>query len=183
VIRIVFLFWFALAATAFAFEPPAKALPATGSVETAFSPGGAADRLIIEVIGQAKHEVLVQAYTFTHRNIASALIRAHRRGVDVQVIADAQQAATVPNTMVASLADAGIAVFLDAAHDAAHNKVIVIDPGTSDAALITGSYNFTYAAQTRNAENVLLIRGNLQLAARYADNWRRHREHSSAFPG
>lgn len=50
----------------------------------------------------------------------------------------------------------------------AHNKVLVID----DATIITGSFNFTRAAQERNAENVLVIHGDREIARRYAENWR-----------
>jgi phosphatidylserine/phosphatidylglycerophosphate/cardiolipin synthase-like enzyme len=53
-----------------------------------------------------------------------------------------------------------VPVWIDAEHAAAHNKVMVIDNGTADAAVITGSFNFTQAAQHRNAENLLILRGN-----------------------
>jgi phosphatidylserine/phosphatidylglycerophosphate/cardiolipin synthase-like enzyme len=178
---LVVLLAFGLAASASALQPAPPQLPATGTIEAAFTPGDEADRLIIEAIGRAKRQVLVQAYTFTHRRIASALIRAHRRGVDVEVIADAQQANLVPSSVIPSLAEAGVPVLLDAGHDAAHNKVMVIDPGTPDVEVITGSFNFTHAAQTMNAENVLLIRANTGLADRYTENWWRHREHSTPY--
>jgi len=167
----------ALAGAALALEPQG----AGPGVEAAFTPGDAADRKITDAIGRARQEVRVQAFLFTHRGLASALIRARRRGVDVQVIADAQQAAAVPNSVLPSLAAAGVPVFLDAAHDSAHNKVMVIDAGTSDALVITGSFNFTHSAQTRNAENVLFLRGNRALAQAYRDNWMRHREHATPF--
>jgi phosphatidylserine/phosphatidylglycerophosphate/cardiolipin synthase-like enzyme len=41
----------------------------------------------------------------------------------------------------------------DAAVSIAHNKVMVIDDNT----VITGSFNFTAAAQRSNAENLLVI--------------------------
>lgn len=166
-----------LAGSAAAQEP--AALPAAGTLQAAFTPGDAADRMIIEAIGRARREVLVQAYTFTHRKIASALIRARQRGVEVRVVADAQQAANVPNSILPALAKGGVEVFLDSAHEAAHNKVMVIDAAGPDAAVITGSYNFTYSAQSRNAENLLLIRGNPALAGAYRDDWLRHREHAT----
>jgi phosphatidylserine/phosphatidylglycerophosphate/cardiolipin synthase-like enzyme len=58
---------------------------------------------------------------------------------------------------------------------ASHNKVIVIDDGT----VITGSYNFTHAAQSKNAENVVVLTGNHALAARFTANFERHRRESS----
>jgi phosphatidylserine/phosphatidylglycerophosphate/cardiolipin synthase-like enzyme len=59
-------------------------------------------------------------------------------------------------------------------YQSAHNKVMVIDAGTDDAAVVTGSYNWTYAAQYKNAENVLILRGNAGIVNAYAANWRRH---------
>ena len=52
----------------------------------------------------------------------------------------------------------------------AHNKVIVIDAATNEVVVITGSYNFTWSAQHKNAENILIVRRNPELAARYAAN-------------
>jgi phosphatidylserine/phosphatidylglycerophosphate/cardiolipin synthase-like enzyme len=166
-----------VAGGAAAQEP--SVVPATGTLQAAFTPGDPADRMIIEAIGNARREVLVQAYTFTQRKIASALIRARQRGVTVRVVADAQQAANVPGSVLSALAKGGVEVFLDAAHEAAHNKVMVIDATGPDAAVITGSYNFTYSAQSRNAENLLLIRGNQALARAYREDWLRHREHAT----
>jgi phosphatidylserine/phosphatidylglycerophosphate/cardiolipin synthase-like enzyme len=109
------------------------------------------------------------------------LIEARARGVDVQLIADAEQTGLIENTVVPELAAAGVPVFLDEEHVAAHNKVMVIDEGHSWAVVITGSYNFTFAAQFRNAENLLLLRGGPRIIRAYADNWRRHRAHSRPY--
>jgi len=57
----------------------------------------------------------------------------------------------------------------------AHNKIMIIDAGTKDVVIVTGSYNFTRSAQRINSENLVLIRGNLALARRFRQNWERHR--------
>ncbi len=69
-------------------------------------------------------------------------------------------------------------VWLDGQHAAAHNKTLVIDAGQEGATVITGSFNFSHSAQYRNAENLLILRGNSALAEQYADDWRRHRAHA-----
>ncbi len=43
--------------------------------------------------------------------------------------------------------------------------------------VITGSFNFTKAAEESNAENLLVIQ-DADLAAKYAKNWQEHLEHS-----
>jgi len=155
--------------------------PGIGTIEYAFTPGDDAARLIVRAIDGARFQILVQAFSFTHIEIARALIRAERRGVDVKVIADAEQIDLIDHNVIPQLVEAGIPVFTDAEHAAAHNKVMVIDAGTKAPALITGSFNFTHAAQFRNAENVLVFRGNHELTRAYLDNWMRHLRHSTRF--
>jgi len=156
---------------------------ATGSIEAAFTPGDRIDNLIIATIASAKHEVLVNAYSFTQRRIAGALVAARKRGVAVQVIADSQQAAALPQNVLAELAKGGVAVWLDANYQAAHNKVVIVDADSAGATTITGSYNFTVAAQWHNAENVLILRDNRDVARAYRDNWLRLKAHATPWPG
>jgi phosphatidylserine/phosphatidylglycerophosphate/cardiolipin synthase-like enzyme len=72
--------------------------------------------------------------------------------------------------------NAGIPTYIDAKHAIAHNKVMIIDQMT----VITGSFNFTKAAEVNNAENLLVIRSK-ELAKIYLDNWRKHEEHSEKY--
>jgi phosphatidylserine/phosphatidylglycerophosphate/cardiolipin synthase-like enzyme len=118
--------------------------------------------------------IRVLAYAFTSERIADALIAAHRRGVDVQVIVDKSQR-HAKGSRVHAVTAAGVPIFVDSAHASQHNKVIIIDT----AAIITGSFNFSQSAETRNAEN-LLIADDAPLARAYADEWTRHREHATA---
>ncbi len=69
----------------------------------------------------------------------------------------------------------GIAL-IDSKHAIAHNKVMVIDGKT----LITGSFNFTKAAEEKNAE-ILLILDNAELVNVYMDNWEKHKKHSEEY--
>jgi phosphatidylserine/phosphatidylglycerophosphate/cardiolipin synthase-like enzyme len=151
----------------------------SGTVEIAFTPGGPADRLAIGAIREARREILVQAFSFTHRDIADALIEAHKRGVTVKVIADAEQAVKIRTSVIDRLARGGVPVWLDGEHDAAHNKVMIVDAAT----VVTGSYNFTHAAQYRNAENLMVLRGNPELARAFHGNWQRHLEHARPHAG
>lgn len=156
-------------------------LPAAGSVEVAFTPGENAAGMIIGTIDQAKKQVLVQAFSFTHEGIAKSLIAAHKRGVEVKVIADREQTERIQGGKVTMMAKAGVPVWLDGEHQSAHNKVIMIDAGSPTATLVTGSFNFTNAAQYKNAENVLLLRGNEKLVKLYSDNWHVHLVHAKVY--
>ncbi len=50
------------------------------------------------------------------------------------------------------------------------------------AVVLTGSFNFTKAAETQNAENLLVIRSP-ELARQYANNWEAHAAHSEPYAG
>ncbi|MEO8626670.1 MAG: phospholipase D family protein, partial [Betaproteobacteria bacterium] len=164
---------------AYAFDPH----PAVEQVGVAvvFTPGDEAAQLIIESLNAAHERILIQVFSFTNRDIARALISAQRRGVDVEVISDAAESHRYAHGALALLVASGVPVYIDEEHASAHNKVMVIDEGTPNAAVLTGSYNFTYAAQTRNAENLLLLRGGAHTTQSFADNWRLHRAHSRAY--
>jgi phosphatidylserine/phosphatidylglycerophosphate/cardiolipin synthase-like enzyme len=151
-----------------------EALPARGTVQVAFTPWDNAEGMIVDGIRRARNQILVQAFSFTSRTLANALIAAKRRGVDVRVMADREQTFSGEASRIPYLIRAGIPVTLEVRYQSAHNKVMVIDAGTADAAVITGSYNWTYAAQSKNAENVLILRHNPDIANAYAANWRRH---------
>jgi phosphatidylserine/phosphatidylglycerophosphate/cardiolipin synthase-like enzyme len=169
--------WLAPGLPVQAFQGAPAILQAQGTVQAAFAPWDDVEGLIIGALADAHREILVQAYLLTSKNIVTALRQAHQRGVEVSVLLDARQAASLApaRKQKAALRDSGIAVWGETGYTNAHNKVIVIDAGSADATLITGSYNFTWSAQHKNAENILIVRGNLPLIARYAANWERHR--------
>jgi len=160
----------------------AAPLPAQGTIEVLFTPWDDAEGAVIRAVAGARQSIHVQAYLITSHPIAAALLAAAARGVVVQVLADREMAIKGTNSQLGLLATGGIAVWLETRYAAAHNKVIIIDAageGVAAAAsapvVITGSYNYTWSAQARNAENILLVRGNAALAKRYLDNWQRHR--------
>jgi phosphatidylserine/phosphatidylglycerophosphate/cardiolipin synthase-like enzyme len=55
---------------------------------------------------------------------------------------------------------------------------VIIDGETA----ITGSFNFTKAAEENNAENLLVIHDK-KLAERYIKNWQEHERHSEVYTG
>jgi phosphatidylserine/phosphatidylglycerophosphate/cardiolipin synthase-like enzyme len=159
-----------------AAESASPSMKMQDAVQAAFAPWDNVEDLLIEAIAGAQRQILVQAYLLTSKKIGNALIAAHRRGVDVRVLVDAEQLVKAGSMMATALAAAGIAVWIETKYQNAHNKVIVIDANSPNAAVITGSYNFTWTAQRKNAENILIIRRNPALTERYALNWERHRQ-------
>jgi phosphatidylserine/phosphatidylglycerophosphate/cardiolipin synthase-like enzyme len=131
----------------------------------------------VEALSRARETVLVQAYTFTSAPIAKALVEAHKRGVRVEAILDKNQRGQQYSS-ADFVAHAGIPTLIDAVHAIAHSKVMVID----GQVVITGSFNFTTAAERSNAENLLVIHDSA-LAVRYTENWEAHAAHSSRYLG
>ncbi|OAN44498.1 phospholipase D family protein [Magnetospirillum moscoviense] len=152
-------------------------MAADRQIDVCFNPGQDCTGKVVEAIGTARRTILVQAYSFTSPPIAQALVQAKKRGVDVRAVLDKSQR-TEKYSGADFLVNGGVPVQIDASHAIAHNKVMVLDGGT----VITGSFNFTKAAQERNAENLLVIH-DPELAAQYESNWRKHAGHSERYEG
>lgn len=142
-----------------------------------FSPRGGCAEAIVKEVDSARFEVLVMAYSFSCPDIANSLIAAAARGVRVTILLDRSNEAE-SYSQLSDLQRHKLEVLIDACHAIAHNKVIVIDHHT----IITGSFNFTRQAEHENAENLLILRHNRELAALYRTNFHSHREHCIA-PG
>jgi phosphatidylserine/phosphatidylglycerophosphate/cardiolipin synthase-like enzyme len=145
---------------------------------TCFTPGQDCMGMIVKAIDGAKAEILVQAYSFSAKPLISALGRAKARGVKVRVILDKADERK-PDSAGSRLIAKRILPQVDTGVASAHNKVMVIDRDT----VITGSFNFTTAAQKKNAENVLLIKGHPKIAAAYTKNWERRLAASRPYYG
>ena len=133
-------------------------------------PAGSAGGLI-KHIDASKKTIKVMAYGFTAIPLSEALVKAHRRGVKVQLLQDEKSAGNNSDA-VNQLIAAGIEVRSDGKHAIQHNKVMLLD----DDIVITGSYNFTKSAEVRNAENIIILKS-AYAAKRYADNWVAHWGH------
>lgn len=177
VLKRLYVSWMLLPAVcAYATEASSapEIFPAQGTVQVAFSPWDDTERLLIEAIASAKNQILVQAYMLTSRAIATGLIDAKQRGVDVKILADNRQHEESIGSLLSLLAQNKIPVWLETRYRNAHNKVLVIDASGKHPTVITGSYNFTRSANTVNAENVVIFRNNHSLTKRFAKNWERH---------
>nr|WP_255463891.1 MULTISPECIES: phospholipase D family protein [unclassified Herbaspirillum] len=170
------------APSALARQAAAPAMAAQGTQQAAFAPWDDIEGLIVGQLAKARRQVLVQAYLLTNRPITDALVAARQRGVDVRVLMDGGQLDKNSSGRLQQLRSAGVPVWLETRYRNAHNKVIVIDAALPSATVITGSFNFTWSAQHKNAENILVLGKNPPLAARYAANWERHRQDAEPAP-
>lgn len=137
-------------------------------IEYAFSPNQGATNLIVKSINKARTSIRVAAYSFTSTPIAEALVAAHYRGVDVQVLVDIKQVKN-KHSVYAHLLENEVPTKGNSRYSIMHNKFIIIDGDT----LQLGSFNYSSSAEKRNAENVLIIRNHPQVIGAYTEQWQK----------
>jgi phosphatidylserine/phosphatidylglycerophosphate/cardiolipin synthase-like enzyme len=120
--------------------------------ETCFSRVERCDVLLISLINRANRSVYVAVYSFTRDSLATALISAKERGVEVRVVIEKERAYE-QGSEYPRLKSAGVDVRLDGNPNLMHHKFMVID----GYIVVTGSYNWSTAAEDRNDENIVVI--------------------------
>ena len=141
---------------------PKIALGDGTEVVTYFSPGGDTISPLVKEIKSAEQSIHFMAFSFTHDALGNAMRDRFKSGIDVRGVFEERQANNEYSEYKA-MKKAGLSVVLDKNRGAMHHKVIVIDRET----VITGSYNFSKNAEKRNNENLLIIKGNSEIAAAY----------------
>ncbi len=130
-------------------QTPSAALGGV-QVENYFSPLDGVMAKLVSYVQAAQKSIHFMAFTYTHADLANAMIERATAGVDVEGVIEnrgASQGAFVP------LFCAQLPVRLDGNKYTMHHKVIVID----GQVVITGSFNFTKSADEANDDNVLVI--------------------------
>lgn len=141
-----------------------------------FVPNGpACESLLVNTINNTRSSLLIQAYSFTSPPIAEAVVNAFKRGVDVRVIVD-KSLVSEKYTSATFLKNAGVPVVIDTKPAIAHNKAMIFD----QQSVFTCSFNFTRSAQDRNAENGMVIQGDVDVVKAYTNNWTTRHQLSSA---
>jgi len=138
------------------------------AIQAAFSPHQGSTELIIRNINAARQSIRVAAYSFTSKPIAQALANAHNRGVDVKVVLDKSQLRE-QHSVLTSLQIQNIPTRINSKYAIMHNKFMILDNNT----LQTGSFNYTKAAEFRNAENILVISQDFRIISQYFKQWQR----------
>jgi phosphatidylserine/phosphatidylglycerophosphate/cardiolipin synthase-like enzyme len=120
------------------------------------------DIKLMERIEAARHSIDICSYNLALSQVASTLVAAKNRGVSVRLITEAEY----DDDRLNSLRAVGVPIINDKlggqdGFGLMHNKFVIFDArdpsSAADDWVWTGSYNFTYAATTRYAENAILI--------------------------
>lgn len=119
-----------------------------------FTPNDACLPKVIQNIADASLSIFVLGYSFTSQPIAKALIAAKNRGILVRMVLDSSQKTQKSSKAIMhELVKSGIDLRFDHSVKIAHNKILIID----SSKVLTGSYNWTHAAEFKNAENIVFI--------------------------
>lgn len=149
-------------------------------MEVLFPPKDQCFKRIIRIIKKAKHTIHMQCYQLTADPIADALLKAHKRGVKIIIIADKSQINS-KYSCIPKLKSLGIQIVIDHKPAIAHNKIIIVDAGYAKATTIGGSYNYTKNAEKRNAENMILYENQPKVAAVFLENWQNRYQQSKHY--
>lgn len=147
---------------------PYPTLAAKPALESAFSPKQGATELVIKTIQAAKKSIHVAAYSFTSKPIAEALVSAYEQGIDVKLVLDKSQRKG-RSSLYKFMQENNVPTRINSKYAIMHNKFMIID----GKILEIGSFNYTKAAEEKNAENVLVIHRNPKIIKSYSKQWRK----------
>lgn len=155
------------------FAPTPQGFSAPSAPITAyFAPSPEPEKAIIQTLQNAQQSAHAALYQLTDPEIAQALLDISARGIDLKILLDDEPSKGSKGCLLLS---AGIPVkqYVDAG--IMHHKFAVVD----GVLVITGSYNWTTSAQTRNEENLLRIQS-LELAQAFESEFQKLWTHKKA---
>jgi phosphatidylserine/phosphatidylglycerophosphate/cardiolipin synthase-like enzyme len=152
-------------------DTPHPTVTAGGArIENYFAPNGQVAAHIEDALAGAARSIYFMAFAFTRRDFGQTLLDQAAAGLDVRGVFESEQLAAGGDTVWKMLNSGGMAedIRRDGNPKNMHNKVFVID----QSIVVTGSYNFSSAAENDNDENALIIH-DPQIAAAYYAQWER----------
>ena len=142
---------------------PAVEKGKTVNSEAYFSPGNRCRNRIRSLMRQARSSISICVFTITDDEISEAIAEAHHRRIRVRIITDNDKSNDTGSD-VDRLEEIGIAVRQDNSPYHMHHKFAIFD----DSILLSGSYNWTRSAATKNEENII-VQSDEHLVKKFAD--------------
>lgn len=132
--------------------------------EAHFSPGEDCRRKLLDLLVSARETIDISIFTISDDRLASAIVSAHKRGIQIRLITDNDKALD-QGSDIYSLIDQGIDIRMDKTANHMHHKFAVIDKNI----LVNGSFNWTRSATEYNQENILVTNEQKLVAAYLAE--------------
>ena len=150
-------------------ETPHPSLDLDGTeVDTYFSPDDGVQSKLIPLLQGAEKSIYFLTFSFTANELGDIIRTKAEDGVTVKGVMDEEQIRSNQGTEFDPFKQAGLDVLIDGNEGQMHHKVFIID----GKIVVTGSYNFSQSAETRNDENLLVIYDE-QLADQYLQEFQR----------
>lgn len=125
---------------------------------------------IVELIRNSQTDIDVAVYSINNNNIINSLEDAKKRGVTIRILTDRLQAFG-KSSKVALLHDKGFNIKVNSHNKIMHDKFAIFDKQKA----IAGSFNWTYAAANKNAEDCVIINNQNDISVlenRFNELWR-----------
>jgi mitochondrial cardiolipin hydrolase len=132
-------------------------LEETPTAEVVFTRTGAIVESIERLVSAATSSIDTALYRLNSRRLASALDTAQRRGIRVRVLLDHnkyEQSQATRRLLLSARFPLRLTYGRDGAGSKMHHKFALLD----DKLVLTGSYNWTFASEEQNYENLLILR-------------------------
>lgn len=124
---------------------------------------------VISFLNSAESEIEIAIYGLTEEDIVNELIKIHKEGIIVRVIADKLQSkGRYSRVKELQGAEVPLKIMRGFSGGIMHHKFMVVDAKR----VLTGSYNFTTGATKRNYENFVIIESK-EIAEKYAEEFKR----------
>ena len=137
-------------------------------VETFFSPDDGVAEHVLEVLNDAEESIYFMAFSFTTDEFGEVIRMKAEDGLTVAGVMEAEQVKSNLGTEYDPFKQAGLDVYVDGNEGQMHHKVMIVD----GKIVITGSYNFSRSAETRNDENLVIFH-NEQIADFFLEEFQR----------
>jgi phosphatidylserine/phosphatidylglycerophosphate/cardiolipin synthase-like enzyme len=137
-------------------------------IEVYFSPDDGIAAPVLELLTNAKESIHFLAFSFTTDEFGETIRLQAENGLTVAGVMEEEQVKSNIGTEYDLFIQAGLDVLIDGNEGQMHHKTMIID----EQVVITGSYNFSRSAETRNDENLIVIY-NEQIADFYMQEFQR----------
>jgi len=137
-------------------------------IEVYFSPDDGVANHVFELLSQAEESIYFLAFSFTTDEFGEVIRSKAEDGLTVAGVMEEQQVKSNVGTEYDLFKQAGLDVFVDGNEGQMHHKTMIVDENI----VITGSYNFSRSAETRNDEN-LIVMHNDKIADFYLNEFQR----------
>jgi hypothetical protein len=125
---------------------------------------------LLQVLSESQQEILIAIYWFTNQELFDCLMNQLKKGVSVKLIIHNDYINNRESGLqFQQLIDLGCKFYFSDSENPMHNKFCIID----SRILINGSYNWTYFAEIKNRENILIIQEEKEVIESFIEEFKR----------